>query len=116
MLDKPHDWVDSKQLISDLQAGFKLRVSTIGQVFHFFLIHCKYVLLRRELLYVSFIDLRAAFELVPRATLWELLRSLGIPEQLLKVLICLQHDNYTQVKLRRNGELTYLISVQRDVR
>lgn len=105
--------MEKEQVLSHLQAGFRAKTSTIDQVFCFLLIVWKSVVLNKEHMYVVFVDLCAAFDLIPWGKLWVALEDMGMPINLLHIVLRLHTDNYTQVRWGRNGELSEHISVNR---
>lgn len=65
-------------------------------------------------LYVLFVDLKKAYDSVPRAALWQVLQKLGVPPTMLDVIRSL-HDGMI-AKVRVNGDLTDDISVTNGLR
>ena len=79
-MERLQEWLEDSNILTPLQAGFRTKTSTIDQAFRFAILYWKYVSLEKQNLYVAFIDLRAASELVPRETLWYVLREMDAPE------------------------------------
>lgn len=110
------DWLEDTGLLSKYQAGFRKKTSTIDQVFRFLRPCWKYISLRKGSLYVSFVDLKAAFDMVPRRLLWSCLKDLGVPIQLLAQIIRLHEGTYANVRWGPRGQLTRDVDVNRGVR
>lgn len=83
---------------SKFQAGFSLKTSTVDQVFRFLCLCWKYVKIRKGHLYIAFVDLKAAFNLIPRNLLWESLRDQSVPMELLRQIIRLHEGNFAKVR------------------
>lgn len=76
----------------------------------------KYALNVPGTLYAAFIDLRAAFDSVSHARLWNKLNSTSMPKRLLKLIMNLYTGNSLYVKLNKDGAISRPISVERGVR
>mgnify|MGYP002804269459 CR=1 FL=1 len=61
-------------------------------------------------LYVCFVDLKSAFDTVPRAKLWEKMACWGIPTRLLSAIIDLHTSTWVQVKVGNGKNITRKIS------
>ena len=70
-------WVENNNLISEMQAGFRKKYSTIDHIFTLFAL-IKKQLSNNQKLYVAFIDFQKAFDLVDRNLLWSILKKHGI--------------------------------------
>lgn len=64
-------------------------------------------------MYVVFVELLAAFDLIPCVKLWGALHRFGVLSNLLQILIRLNKVNYTQIRWGKKGELTDHIWVNR---
>ena len=104
-------WILDNDILSNFQAGFRPCISTVDQVFRFNMIRWKTVDLGGGSLYLAFVDLMAAFDLVWRPKLWEVLRQLAIPEKLLNVIIQLHWNNYASIRWGPRGETTNRVGV-----
>ena len=69
----------TKGILTEFQAGFRKKVSTVNQVFRYQMIKWKTVDLNKGSLYLVFVDLKAAFNLVSRSRLWATLHDIGLP-------------------------------------
>ena len=115
VLFKLDDWITEEQILSPYQAGFRKKVSTIDQVFRLQLIVWKYIKLQKQHLYVAFVELKAAFDLVPRSMLWRSLGEMGVFYDLVNILERLHSQKYAKVRWGKNGALTKAIPIARGV-
>ena len=53
----------------------------------------------QQRLYIAFVDLRKAFDSIPRPALWVVLRSRGVPEQLISIIRDLHTDTACRVRV-----------------
>ena len=116
VLGRFEHWIDTNDILTHLQAGFRCHIRTVDQVFRLLVIIWKYINIKGEHLYIAFLDLRAAFDLVPRPVLWDTLRSIGIPGPLVDVISRLHAQNFAQVRWGPNGEISSPFPVDRGVR
>lgn len=116
ILDRLQCWLEENQILSPYQAGFRSRQSTVDQIFRLQLIFWKTVTIEGGSLYVIFVDLKSAFDLVPRENLWKVMRDLGIPPYLLEIIMRLHEENYAQVRCGKHGTLSARFPVQKGVR
>lgn len=79
-------------------------------------IYWRKVIIRKGKLYVAFVDLRAAFVMVPRAKLRDVLENMGAQAPLLNILIGLHANTLAQARWGENGALTEVIHVDKGVR
>ena len=80
--------------ISESQAGFREGYSTIDNAFILYSLIHKYLSKKRGKLYVAFVDLTKAFDLINRRKLWKIVSDTGIKGKLYKNLFAM----YTSVK------------------
>lgn len=116
ILSKVQKWMDDENILSSFQAGFRESISTIDQVFRFNLLYWKTVTLKKGSMYAAFVDLRAAFDLVPRSRLWATLRELGLLPELVTLLERLHEGNRARIRWGKQGETTCHFPVERGVR
>eukprot|EP00117_Sycon_ciliatum_P039014 scpid35652/ scgid3339/ Craniofacial development protein 2; p97 bucentaur protein len=64
--------------------------------------------------YVLFVDLRKAYDSIPRAALWQVLQKLGVPPAMLRIIQSL-HNGMT-ASVRVDGKLTDPITVRNGLR
>ena len=72
---------------------------------------------RREFqqpLYVTYVDLKAAFDSVYRPALWQLLKVLGVPEKVISLVSALYSDTTSRVRV--DGQLSSAFPVSSGVR
>ena len=68
----------------------------------------------RTKLFMTFIDLKKAYDSIPRCALWTALRKLGVPEKTIQ-LIRSFHQNM-EARISLEGELSEAIEVENDLR
>ena len=100
-------------ILRENQAGFRAGRGCIDQIFALrLIIETRYR--HRRPTYVTFIDFKAAFDTVDRASLWHILRWDGVPDKLLRVLRALYAR--TSCVVRAYGELSAPIDIATGVR
>ena len=52
-----------------------------------------------ESLYMLFVDLRKAYDLVPRQALWKVLEKYGVPAKILNVVKCFYEGMHAEVRV-----------------
>lgn len=109
-------WMDEKDVLTPLQAGFRSKISTIDQIFRLQLIHWKTVILEGGSLYLTFVDLKSAFDMVQRDQLWNILLDMGVPVYLCHQLKRLHQDTFARIRFGKIGELTAPFPVEKGVR
>lgn len=93
--------VEEKGILGEGQAGFRKGRSTIENIF--ILDHLSQMAkIKKEKLYALFIDLRAAFDMVDRNLLWDILEKVGISKYLIERI----KELYTETKYRNEGKNT----------
>ena len=91
------------EILSEEQAGFRSGRGTIDQIFTLRQIAEKYVEFGKDL-YVCYIDFRKAFDSVWRDGLWSVMRHLGYPEKIVRILEDLYSETLSAVRV--NGSIT----------
>ena len=76
-------WIEDKDILWKIQAGFRKDHSTIDHVFTLFSMIQS---LRNRKLYVAFIDFRKAFDCIAHSKLWPILQKTGIRGNLLQAI------------------------------
>ena len=93
-------WVEEKDILGEIQAGFRKYHSTVDHIFTLFSMTERY-LLKENKLHVAFIDFRKAFDLISYCKLWPILCKRGLKGQMLQTI----QSMYKIVKARvRNGQ------------
>ncbi|XP_078518868.1 uncharacterized protein LOC144784041 [Lissotriton helveticus] len=116
LLNRLQEWEEETGVLSPYQAGFRKEVSTVDQVFRLNMIYWRAAIFDGGSLYTIFVDLRAAFDLVPRGKLWSVLSEMGVPADILLILRRLHHNNYARVRCGKSGALMDRFPVDRGVR
>lgn len=111
LYDKLKDWMEQEQVLADEQAGFRHGRSTIDQC-----LVLQHLVGKYKKLYVAFVDLKAAFDLVPRDKLWEKFMDSNIDKRLLALIMSLHKNTSLQVRCTPQGHLSNTIPTQRGVR
>lgn len=75
----------SEAVLPDSQCGFRKNRSTVDMIFTLKQIQEKCVEQNKDL-YIVFIDLKKAFDTVPRDLLWKILTKYGVPPKFLNIL------------------------------
>ncbi|XP_019625432.1 PREDICTED: uncharacterized protein LOC109470795 [Branchiostoma belcheri] len=87
----------AERVYPEAQCGFRAKRSTIDMVFSLRQLQEKCREQRRPL-YVAFIDLTKAFELVSRQGMFTLLQRIGCPPKLLRMILSFHEDMYGTVQ------------------
>ena len=88
----------TEEILSEAQAGFRRDRSTIDQIFTLRQLAEKYEEFGKEL-YVCYIDFRKAFDSIWRKGLWNVMRHLGYPEKIVKILENAYKDTFSAVRV-----------------
>ena len=75
----------TEEILSEAQAGFRTDRSTVDQIFTLRQLAEKYEEFGKQL-YVCYIDFRKAFDSIWRKGLWKVMRHLGYPEKIIRIL------------------------------
>ena len=102
--ERLYRWVERKDILSSLQAGFRKGRSTLDQCFVLRTIIEK-TQRRGQRLWGVFVDLKKAFDSVNREALWYKLRCLGVSEKMVRILKSKYADSEFRVRLA-GGKLT----------
>lgn len=82
----------------EYQCGFRPQRSCIDQLFALRKLSEQSVEWQQRL-YVAFVDLRKAFDSVPRPALWAVLRERGVPAALLSAIVDMHTDTVSRVRV-----------------
>ena len=93
----------TEELLSEAQAGFRRDRSTIDQIFTLRQLAEKYEEFGKEL-YVCYIDFRKAFDSIWRKGLWHVMRHLGYPDKIIRILENAYKDTFSAVRV--DGDLS----------
>ena len=98
--------------IDDMHFGFMAGRSTTNAFFIVRQLQEKYLARNKEL-WMAFVDLKKAFDRVPREVVWWALRYLGVDEWIVSVIRAMYEDATTKVKL--NGRESKLLFFLKDL-
>ena len=116
LLSKLSQWAEESNLIGHEQAGFRPNRSTIDHAIILYHLARKYSFPSRGRLCAAFIDLKAAFDSIPRTILWEKLARWGIDKRLLWLMIQLHGGSSARIRLTPAGDLTNAVPINKGVR
>lgn len=89
LLADPEDWVSPINLMPNMQTGFRAGMGTLTNISAVKLL-ANQAFAKSRTLYACFIDLKAAFDKVPRASLWAKMQNWGAPSKHLEAIIFTQ--------------------------
>jgi len=88
----------TEEILSEEQAGFRASRSTIDQIFTLRQLSEKYTDFSKDL-FVCYVDFRKAFDSIWRKGLWTVLRSMGYPEKIVRLLESLYKGTFSTVRV-----------------
>ena len=88
----------TEEILSEEQAGFRSARSTIDQIFTLRQMTEKYADFSRDL-FICYIDFRKAFDSIWRKGLWRVLRYMGYPEKIVRLLESLYRKTFSAVRV-----------------
>jgi len=91
----------TEEILGEEQAGFRPSRSTIDQIFTLRQMATKYSNFCK--MYVCYIDFRKAFDSIWRKGLWKVMRHMGYPEKIIRILESLYKGSLSAV--RTNGDI-----------
>ena len=86
------------EILSEEQAGLRASRSTINQLFTLRQLSEKYTDFSRDL-FVCYIDFRKAFDSIWRKGLWRVMRNMGYPEKIVRLLEGLYSGTFSAVRI-----------------
>ena len=89
----------TEEILSEAQAGFRRDRSTIDQIFTLRQLAERYEEFGKELYYVCYIDFRKAFDSIWRKGLWNVMRHLGYPKKIVKILENAYKNTFSAVRV-----------------
>jgi len=96
ILNRITTWMDVNNILSEFQAGFRHNYSTVDQIFNLVsIVHINFSLKKKT--YAFFVDLRFAFDKLPRNSLFYKLSSLGLSRKIIVIIMLLYNDSSSQV-------------------
>lgn len=109
-------WAEENNILSDLQYGFREGVGTVEQSLNLAIFMGKYTRAKKGNLYLSFVDLSAAFDCVRHSKLWEVMLSLGVDGEIINFIRQLYNGAKARVRFGLGGERTAAFPIGRGVR
>ena len=88
----------TEEILSEEQAGFRPSRSTIDQIFTLRRLSEKYIDANRNL-FLCYIDFKKAFDSIWRKGLWRVMRSMGYPEKIVRILESLYRETFSAVRI-----------------
>ena len=88
----------TEEILSEEQAGFRTSRSTIDQIFTLRQLAEKYSDFSKDL-FVCYVDFKKAFDSVWREGLWKVMRRLGYPEKIVRILESLYRGTFSAVRV-----------------
>uniref|UniRef100_A0A670IDE3 Reverse transcriptase domain-containing protein n=1 Tax=Podarcis muralis TaxID=64176 RepID=A0A670IDE3_PODMU len=116
LLTKLTKWAEENNLIGPEQAGFRPNQSAVDHVLVLYHLARKYSAPNRGQLCAAFIDLKAAFDSIPRGLLWGKLARWGIDKRLLWLITKLHDGSAARVRITPAGDLSNPVTINRGVR
>ena len=99
------DYCEAHGILPDEQCGFRPERSTVDMLF--VVRQLQELALRRSIpLYMCFVDLHRAYDLVDRELLWKVLTRTGVPEEMIAVIRQFHYGTQTRVRMD-DGELSH---------
>ena len=86
-------WIEEEEILGNEQAGFRKNRSTFDHCIVLNHLAEKYMGCHGNGLFAAFIDLKSAFDSIPRGNLWEKLYSSSIDKRLLYLIRSLPTDH-----------------------
>lgn len=96
IFNRLNHWVRNINILSEFQAGFRKKYSTVDQIFTLLNIAEIYKRSHKKL-YAFFVDFRAAFDSIPREALFYKLHTIGISNKIINILRALYENNIAYV-------------------
>ena len=87
----------TEEILSEEQAGFRASRSTIDQIFTLRQLAEKYTEFSKSL-YICYVDFKKAFDSIWREGLWKVMRHLGYPYKLIRLLESLYEGTFSAVR------------------
>jgi len=109
-----YTWLESNNLISECQAGFRRKYSTVDQIFTLYAVIQSQINKKGRKLYVAFVDFRKAFDSVQHNKLMQCIQDQGVQGKFFAALQAM----YRSLKscVRANFELTEMFDCPIGVR
>ena len=116
LLNKLLKWISENKILGPEQIGFCAGKSTLDHCVTLTHLVNKYSKKNRTKLFVGFLDLKGAFDSIPRDLLWDKLADLNIDKRLLYLIRKLYSCTSCQVRLTSQGKLTSKITINKGVK
>jgi exonuclease III len=105
--------IEEKGVLMKAQGGFRPKEEAIAQAITLYEVLVRR-LIKGKVTYVSFLDLKKAFDTVPHGALIEKLRALGVKGKILELIRAIYDSS--QFRVRIGGKFTGIIQLLRGVR
>ena len=116
LLARLKEWLEKENIIVDEQAGFREERGTLEHCLILQHLIEKYASKNVTSLYAAFVDLKAAFDSIPRAQLWAKLENSTVDKRLLALIRMLYRNTTLRVRYSRQGHHTEQIETFNGVR
>jgi len=96
ILQRINTWIEINDIINEFQAGFRRNYSTVDQIFNLScIVHINFHAKKKT--FAFFVDLKCAFDKLPRNSLFYKLSMLGLSKKIICVLMLLYSNTSCQV-------------------
>ena len=96
LLDRINDWIFYNNVLNEFQSGFRKGYSTVDNLFNLTsIININFS--QNKKTYAFFVDFTAAFDMIPRNSLFYKLSSLGLSQKMLSILQLLYSNTKSRI-------------------
>lgn len=115
MLGMLENWATENNSLTEAQYGFRRGIGMVEQCVNLELLIEKYTLAKERVLHLCFVDLTSALDLVNHAKLWQTLKGLGAPIDIITYLSQIYIFLTSRVRFGAMGECTLDFRVMRGI-
>jgi len=113
ILERINNWIEVNNIINEFQAGFRKNYSTVDQIFNLScIVHINFQAKKKT--FAFFVDLKCAYDKLPRNSLFFKLSMLGLSKKIICVLMLLYSNTSCQVWFE--NELSNSFSIDQGVK